>query len=206
MIKAKHSRWMAWVFDLYLFIAFKRHFKSIEIIGEINDSGLPLLVIANHISWWDGFWILRLNKKKLHRRFHVMMLEEQLRENMFLRRLGAFSIKKRSRTIRETFQYASALMQNRNNLLLLFPQGEISSQYDFPVVFQKGWSRILDRVDNPVQIVFVVHLLDYNSSPRPCLRQYVMLHNQEKDSDCQQMQDHYNNFFNQCLAQQKSHK
>jgi 1-acyl-sn-glycerol-3-phosphate acyltransferase len=206
MIKAAHSYWFGWVFDKYLSFAFRRHFRRIETMGEIRDANLPMLVIANHISWWDGFWILMLNKNKFRRRFHVMMLEDQLRKNMFLSKLGAFSIRKRSKTIRESLDYASAILQHTNNLLLVFPQGQISSQHDYPMVFQKGLDRIIANVPNPLQIVMVVNLTDYFTEQKPGLRQYIYSPEIRSTYSGNELEVIYNNFFAQCIEQQKALK
>ncbi len=204
MITASHSRWFQFIFDIYLSRAFKKHFKSLETIGEVEDKGMPVLVIANHISWWDGFWMLSLNKKHFHRNFHVMMLEDQLRKNMFLRQLGAFSLRKRSRDMLESFAYAARLLKQPRNMLLLFPQGEITSQYDYPLDFQKGWGRILSMTHNPLQLLMVVHLLDYFSDPKPTLRQYVFSPEQTTGFNGDELEEQYNDFLQQCLEQQKA--
>jgi 1-acyl-sn-glycerol-3-phosphate acyltransferase len=171
MIKAQHSEWVEKLMDGYLYLAYRFHFSRMEIVGKFVDQGLPLLVIGNHISWWDGFWIRSLNKKVLGRRFHVMMLENQLRGNRFLRRMGAFSIKPGSRSILESLTYASELMKDPKNLLLYFPQGKIESQYQHRFVFKKGIEKIL--AGRQVQILFVANLTDYFSAARPQLCQYI---------------------------------
>ncbi len=206
MIVARHSWWFERVFNLYLAFAFKRSFRKIETVGSVTDKGMPMLVIGNHISWWDGFWILRLNQKKFRRRFYVMMLEDQLHENKFLSKLGAFSIRKKSRDMIQSLNYASGILQNPGELLLLFPQGEIHSQYDVPVNFQKGWGRMLSKVKNPVQVLMVVHLLDYFSHPKPTLRQYVFSPEQTENFSCDQLESIYNDFYKQCLVKQKDLK
>ncbi|TVQ13308.1 MAG: glycerol acyltransferase [Bacteroidetes bacterium] len=206
MIVAKHSRYFEWIFSLYLSSAFKRSFRQIETVGTIDDKGMPFLVIANHISWWDGFWILRLNRNILRRKFHVMMLEDQLQKNMFLRKLGAFSIRKKSKDMIESLNYASGILQNPKSLLLLFPQGEIHSQYDVPLLFQKGWGRMLSKVNNPIQVLMVVHLLDYFSHSKPILKQYVFSPEQTADFSCDELETIYNDFYKQCLENQKALK
>lgn len=206
MIVAKHSWWFERVFNLYLASAFQRSFRKIETVGSIAETQMPMLVIANHISWWDGFWILRLNQKLLRRKFYVMMLEDQLQKNMFLSKLGAFSIRKKSRDMIESLNYASEILQNPGEMLLLFPQGEIHSQYDVPVMFQKGWGRVLSKVNNPIQVLMVVHLLDYFSHPKPTLRQYVFSPDKTETLSCDQLEIIYNDFYNQCLLKQKALK
>jgi 1-acyl-sn-glycerol-3-phosphate acyltransferase len=204
MIEAKHSAWFAKMFDLYLHLMFRHHFKRIEVHGAFRDKGLPLLVLANHISWWDGFWILKLNKTIFRRRFHVMMLEDQLEKNRFLRRLGAFSIKPRSRSMILSLNYASELLDDPRNMLLIFPQGEIGSQHRHRFDFRKGIGKILDG--RKVQVVMVTHLIDYFSSPRPVLRQYIFSPDIMGRNDPTVLETTYNSFFETCLQQQLSLK
>lgn len=206
MIAARHSPWFKRIFSLYLSLAFKRSFRRIETKGTFHDQKIPMLVIANHISWWDGFWIFHLNQKLLRRKLYVMMLEEQLRQNRFLTKLGAFSIRKNSRDMVESLQYASRVLENPQSFLLLYPQGEIHSQYDTPLNFQKGWGRILTRVKHPIQVLMVVHMLDYFSDPKPTLRQYIFSPEQTEDFSCDQLESLYNEFYQQCLQQQKALK
>ncbi|MFN3554858.1 MAG: lysophospholipid acyltransferase family protein [Bacteroidales bacterium] len=204
MIKARHSKFFQSLFGLYLSAAFRRHFQSMEVIGEVEDKGLPLLIIANHMSWWDGFWILELNKKLFRRRFHVMMLEEQLRQNLFLSRLGAFSIRKRSKSASTSIAYAASLLQDPANLLLIFPQGQIQSQHHHEFSFEQGWGRILNQQDeHPLQIIFVANLLDWGSKQKPILRQYIASPPAGQGFTCDDLEQQYNSFFNDCLSRQK---
>jgi 1-acyl-sn-glycerol-3-phosphate acyltransferase len=203
MIKANRSSVFEFFFGLYLDLTFKRNFKEIKTLGNYKDKGLPLLVISNHISWWDGFWIFRLNKRTLKRNLYVMMLEEQLRKNMFLRWLGAFSIKKSSRTIIDSLAYGAGVLHDPGNLLLLYPQGEFQSQYSEEQVFQNGWARILTMVNKPLQVVMVVHLLDYFSHPKPTLYQYIYSPDKITDFTSENLEESFNVFYKRCLENQK---
>ncbi len=202
MIKANRSSLFEFIFGLYLDIAFKINFKEIKTIGAFKDKGLPILVISNHMSWWDGFWVFRLNKRKLKRNLYVMMLEEQLRKNMFLRWLGAFSIKKSSRTIIDSLAYGAGVLHDPGNLLLLYPQGEFQSQYSGKQVFQNGWARILTMVNKPVQVVMVVHLLDYFSHSKPTLFQYIYSPEKIAGFTAENLEDSFNEFFQSCIEKQ----
>ncbi len=206
MIKARHSSFFGFVFRCYLYCSFRRHFQKMEIINKVQDKGLPMLVVANHISWWDGFWALHLNDKLFKRKLHVMMLEEQLRKNLFLRRLGAFSICKNSRTMAESLGYAAGLLRNKNNMVVIYPQGEIKSVYEHSIVFNQGWKRMLEKNQWPVQVLFLVNLPDYFSGQKPTLRQYVASPEKNTNFSCQELESLYNDFYRQCLAEQRSIK
>ncbi len=202
MIKARHTRWFQTVFGIYMSWAFRRNFKRIDIIGDVKDKGLPILAIGNHMSWWDGFWILDINNKLFQRKFHVMMLEEQLRKNLFLSRLGAFSIKRKSKSASQSIRYAGSLLGSKNNLLLLFPQGKIQSQHQFPFVFEKGWERIFSQNDNPIQVLMIANILDYQSFRKPILKQYLYSPEKTTGFNCDELEAQYNAFYKDCIKNQ----
>ena len=202
MIKARHTSWFQSVFGIYLSWAYRRNFRSMEIIGDVKDKGMPILAIANHMSWWDGFWILSMNNKLFRRRFHVMMLEEQLRKNLFLSRLGAFSIKRKSKSASQSIRYAANLLSNKNNFFLIFPQGEIQSQHLFPFVFEKGWGRILLQKDNPIQVLMIANIVDYQSFRKPILRQYLYSPEKTSGFTCDELEAQYNAFYKDCIQNQ----
>ena len=67
------------------------------------DANRAILLLANHFSWWDGFFLFYLNRIFLHKRFHIMVSEENYHSVWFLKYLGAFSAKKNSRSARDNF-------------------------------------------------------------------------------------------------------
>ncbi len=202
MIEAKHVLWFQYMFSVYLSYSLKLHFRKIDIIGDVKDRDMPFLVISNHISWWDGFWILNMNNKTFKRKFYVMMLEEQLKQNMFLRKLGAFSINKKSKTLFDSLEYASKLLKNKSNMLLFFAQGSIQSQHKRQFVFEKGLDRILKEVDNNIQVLFVANLLDYYSFKKPALNQFLCSPEKTTGFSIQELEEHYNDFYKDSINKQ----
>jgi 1-acyl-sn-glycerol-3-phosphate acyltransferase len=173
MIKAKHHIAMYPMFKWLTRFMIKRNFKRVIIDREFNDNGNAVLVIANHISWWDGFWIMLLNLKVIKRRFHFMMLEEQLRKHWYFQYSGGYSVKKKSRNIIESVNYTSELLKNQQNMVLMFPQGHINSMHNPSVRFESGIDRIIQSIPPEVQVLFVVNLVDYFSDAKPKLFIYL---------------------------------
>ena len=202
MIKARHTSWFQSVFGIYLSWAFRRNFQRIEIVGDVKDRGMPILAIANHMSWWDGFWVLHINNKLFRRKFHVMMLEDQLRKNLFLSRLGAFSIKRKSKSASQSIRYAANLLRDQKNFFLIFPQGEIQSQHRFPFTFEKGWGRILPENENPIQVLMIANMVDYQSFRKPILRQYLYSPEKTSGFNCDELEAQYNAFYQDCIQNQ----
>ena len=129
IVKARHHIIVYPFFQWYTLHIVSRNFKNVHISGNFHEKGLPILLIANHVSWWDGFWVSYLNLKVFKRKYHFMMLEKQLKCFPVLNKTGGYSIKKGSRTVLESLQYTAELLNDSGNAVLLFPQGKIQSMY-----------------------------------------------------------------------------
>jgi 1-acyl-sn-glycerol-3-phosphate acyltransferase len=205
ILKAKHHRFIYPFFKWYTLWLVNGNFSKIHYSGTFTEKELPILLIANHSSWWDGFWALYLNIKVFKRKFHFMMLEEQLRKYWYFNYAGGFSVKKKSRSVLETLHYTSSLLADKNNLVLLFPQGEIGSVQKDSFDFEKGIERILAGVKNQVQIVFLVSLTDYFSSKKPEIFFYYREYS--KDSfQIADLEEGYNRFYKSCKDTQSEIK
>lgn len=196
IIKAKHNILIYNFFKLYSLRKITTNFENIYISGKYNETQKPLLIISNHISWWDGFWIMYLNLKLLHRKFHFMMLEQQLQKHWYFQYSGGFSINKNSKSIIETLSYTVELLEDNNNLVLIFPQGKINSIYQNNIIFEKGIERILLKTNN-IQVLNVANFIDFFSKPKPSLYIYIeeFIHKQNNYS----IEKYYNHFYNKCL-------
>ena len=167
IIKAKHNFIIYPFFKWYAGFIIRRHNNTVKIIGKFKDRNLPVLLISNHISWWDGFWAMYINQNVLHRKFHFMMLEEQLRKYWFFNFTGGFSVNKSTKSIVDTLNYTSGLLTDKENMVLIFPQGEIQSLHNQNIQFERGLEHVLRNKENAVQVIFLVNLIDYFSNPKP---------------------------------------
>lgn len=201
ILKAKHNFLIYPFFKRYAVWIMKRHFGVIQVVGQFNEKRLPILVICNHVSWWDGFWVMYMNVKVFKHKFHFMMLEEQLRKFRFFNYTGGYSVNKRSKSIMETLKYTAELMTNATNMVLIFPQGEITSMHQQSFQFEKGLERIIkDRVN--YQLIFQVNLIDYFSTKLPGIYLYIQDFSDDV-KDLVNMQERYNEFYMQCVENQK---
>lgn len=202
MIKARHTRTHVWFFRKYSEFFLGRNFKSITIEGDYKDSNKSVLVISNHFSWWDGFIQLVLNEKVFKKEFHVMMLEEQLKQFMILNKAGAFSIKKQTRDIIKSLGYCTELLENNRNLVLIFPQGEIQSLYTQTFVFEKGLNLLLKNEN--ASLIFNVNLVDYFSDKKPHLTIYYKEYVYDKNTTLRDIETSFNSFASDCRIKQKA--
>jgi 1-acyl-sn-glycerol-3-phosphate acyltransferase len=204
ILKARHHVFIYPFFMRYAVYITKRYFRKVNVLGDIKDTGLPILLIANHISWWDGFWIAYLNETRFHCKFHFMMLEEQLHKYWFFNHAGGFSVRKGSRTVVETLHYTSELLKNRGNLVLVFPQGEIQSMHNQHFVFEKGIDRVLQNKYD-VQVIMVASMVDYLSQKKPSLTMYLEEYNNTV-SGHHSIETSYNAFYKECVTRQIAQK
>ncbi len=202
MIKAKHNPFFIKFFRFYSRFMIERHFREVKIKGTYFEKERPVLLIGNHFSWWDGFIANYLNNLIFRRRFHIMMLEEQLEPRPFLNKAGAYSIRKKSRDIVESLNYTKGLLKDKNNIVVVYPQGEIQSLYNYPVKFQKGITSVLNDLKDEVDIVFMVALVDYFSHRKPALTLGLKVYKGGNASDTDEMQEAYNKFMKQMVSEQ----
>jgi len=134
-------------FAVYNRNLFRRRFQRFLVEGtEHLVSGgeqTPLILYANHSSWWDGLAAFEISRAVGLDAF-VMMDETQLRRYRAFRRLGAFSIDKSSvRASYRSLEFASRLLRERKgSCLWIFPQGDIRPSRVDDLDFLGGIGRI----------------------------------------------------------------
>jgi 1-acyl-sn-glycerol-3-phosphate acyltransferase len=202
MIKARHHWFYYPFFTWYSKWMPRKDFKRVVLHHRMEDKGLPVLMIGNHVSWWDGFLAHYINLQFFKRKPHVMMLEEQLKARMFLNKTGAYSIKKGSRSALESLRYSAAILTDPKNMVIMYPQGKIHSIYDHPLQFEKGWYRIFKYLEHPIQLVFYVAMFDFYASRKPELHIYLQDYAYEETS-FSRMEADFNLFHESSIHQQK---
>jgi hypothetical protein len=170
MTEARHASWAEWIFLPYIRRLMRRSFHAVHLIGEppVVAPEKPLLVVANHGTWWDGFFIYVLNKSVLQRRLYIMMLEGQLARYPFFRRLGAFGIEQGSpRGVISSLAYSAAVLKDPSSLLCIFPQGEMRHVHARPLGFQRGTQRVLAMYGGALSILPVAMACEFTAEQRP---------------------------------------
>ena len=140
--------------------------------GEYTDeqrATLPMIICANHSSWWDGYvvaLVLRLIKVD----GYLMMEEKQLRRYFFFAWAGCFSVDRQNpRSALQSLKYAAKLLKEQpGRMVCLFPQGEIFPNDRRPLVFYHG-ATYLARLMNPVLFYPMAIRIEYLAEQRPAL-------------------------------------
>ncbi len=205
MILPQHDKLISFLFGNYIRMILNRHFHKIVVSGDMPDPGKSVLLVGNHFSWWDGFIAWYLNSVYLKKRFHIMMLEEQLSRWRFFTRLGAFSIQPESRSVIESLDFSGRILTDPENLLVMYPQGEIQSMYNNDFSFSRGVIRIIRSVENnPPGIIFYGALTEYFSQRRPSLFIYLKSFSLGKDITISEIENGYNSFYRYCISRNRT--
>lgn len=173
MIRPKENKFIHWFFHHYIRVIIGRNFRTFNYNSIAVDPDKSVLLLANHFGWWDGFLLYWLNYKLLKKKFHIMILEDTVREVFFLKYMGAFSITKHSRGMLESLDYAAQLLHDPQNLVLIFPQGKLYSNFSDEVVFEKGLVKVLKQAADKFQYVFAATFIEYFQHKKPGINVYL---------------------------------
>ncbi|MBN1482285.1 lysophospholipid acyltransferase family protein [candidate division KSB1 bacterium] len=169
MIKAEISPLHEALFKRYIRSLLKKHFNAIRLLGDKPDFGdRPILLLPNHSTWWDGFFIHILKIQVLKRPGYLMMLEEQLAKNRFFANVGAYSINPTSakENIR-SLNYSVELLERPDHpFVCIFPQGVLSPWGVRPLGYRRGIDIILRKLSKPVNLCQLAMKCEYLAGQR----------------------------------------
>lgn len=152
MLEANKSIWLEKLFAVYNRNLLKRRFNSFQVQNLQNiknrNPNKPLIIYANHSSWWDGLVLFEILKSQEFDSY-VLMEEKQLKNLKLFRRIGAFSIDRENpRKAFESINYALKILNSeKNKTLLIFPQGEIKVNDKRPISFYNGISYLIEKLN-----------------------------------------------------------
>lgn len=148
MITAKPNAFLDALFYRYLLGKLRKSFQGVYLRGGEHLAALPpghsVIAFANHTGWWDLFMLFRLTRE-IPKRCYGMMEEKNLRQYMFFRAIGGFSVDLESRRgAALSLRYALRLLEKPESLVWIFPQGRLATPYE-PVQVQPGLSFLCGR-------------------------------------------------------------
>jgi chlorobactene lauroyltransferase len=172
MLTANKSKMFEKVFGVYNRNLIKRRFQTLSVMGlsefSRRNENLPLIIYANHSSWWDGLLAFEISRKMKLDSF-IMMEEKQLKKLFFFRRLGAFSIARENpRLAMQSIVYAAQILrENCKSTLWIFPQGKIFPNDLRPLYFYKGLTKIIEKTGTKVQVMPVAFRYEFIGDFKP---------------------------------------
>lgn len=171
MIMTRHSRTTHALFDLAFLPWMRRRLNGPLIAGAPRHvpEGIPLLLVANHCSWWDGFLLRELQRRvRPGARLYTVMLESELRGRPFFRWMGVIGLEPKSRaSLRTLLRFAHTHRTAPEGVVLsFFPQGRIQASTARPLEFQTGVRAVARRLA-PVAILPVAIHFEMLNRPAP---------------------------------------
>lgn len=196
MIYNQKNFFFRWIMHWYATTAVRRHFHELKVNPLSVDQDKSVLLIGNHFSFWDGLILYCVNYQQFKKKFHVMLLEETAKRSPFLKYAGAFSVAKNSRDIIKSLDYAAQLLQESGNMVLIYPQGKLYSNFISDVRFEQGIMRVIKKAGDHVQLIFAATFVESMNYKKATATVYLAKENQrfadKRISDLQQAyQQHY---------------
>lgn len=102
-----------------------------------------------------------------------MLLEKTSKRIPILKYGGAFSINKGSKDIIESLNFAAQLLNDPDNLVLIFPQGKLYSNFITDVLFEKGVMKIIKQAEGKFQLVFSAMFIEHFLHKKPDVAVYL---------------------------------
>jgi 1-acyl-sn-glycerol-3-phosphate acyltransferase len=170
MIPARRSNPVMRFFDVYVRRYLRRHFSRVRLWGAPDEigvpSGVPLVCVMSHASWWDVLIGYHLARQVIRRESYAPMDEAQLQRYRILARLGVYSVDRFSVPgVRAFLRYTGALLTGDRSVWIT-PQGEIVSNWQRPVRFQMGVGHLIRRLPEVAVVPVAVHY-EFLEEPRP---------------------------------------
>ena len=130
-------------------------------------------------------------------------MEKTAKEIWFMKYIGAFGVKKNSREMLKSLTYAGELLNNPNNLLLIFPQGKLHSSHLTKIDFQTGLLKIIQASTKNFQFLFAASFPDYFENQKPSLQLYLKTQEANELDSLPKIEGAYNAHFSTALEMQK---
>lgn len=162
-----------WGFDRYLRRLARRNFAGVHwsaVAGvSVPNHGFerePLLVVANHTNWWDGFMACLLTRR-LGLGFQVLMEAQHLARYRLFLRVGALPLRRTSphAAYRDLTRARSSLVPG--NALWVFPQGARRPATEPIAGIERGAAHLAVSAGHPVRVVPVAFRYPFAGEQRP---------------------------------------
>jgi 1-acyl-sn-glycerol-3-phosphate acyltransferase len=137
----------------------RRDFADVLMWGQSPNlaQGLPILFVANHLSWWDGFFLWRIQRKIAPGApVYTVMLAREFHQTFWFKWVGMLPITPGSTaSLRALLKRLHSFCKNPQRspvFCSFFPQGVIKPSFARPLGFADGLGSIAQAMA-PVNVV-----------------------------------------------------
>jgi 1-acyl-sn-glycerol-3-phosphate acyltransferase len=144
------SRRMLSLFANYLHWYIGRHFHALRLANSnrFPDATGPLIVYANHASWWDPLAFIVISRYLLPTACHYAPMDAAaLKHYAFLRKLGLFGIEAGTpRGAAQFLRAAGEILSTPGSVLWITPEGRFTDTRTRPAIFRPGLATLVTRL------------------------------------------------------------
>lgn len=165
---ADRSPFLVWLFTRYLlWWVLPRGLRALRVSRGGRPrapEGAPVIVYANHPSWWDPLlFIVLMHRFFPGRRGFGPMDRQQLGRYGFMRRLGIFGIDPASRRGAQVFlREGELLLSNSNHVLWVTATGTFADARVRPLGLRSGIAHLAERVPGAVLLPLAIELVHWS--------------------------------------------
>lgn len=129
---------------------FRRHFRAVRLASAEICRGVPqdvpLILYANHSSWWDPMVCVLLAQELMLRRQHFAPMDAAaLARYGILKRIGIFPVEMNSPRGAAQFLRTGLDLLTAGAVLWITPQGRFVDNRERPLVFKPGLAKLAHR-------------------------------------------------------------
>ena len=121
---------------------FRRHFRAVRVSDAGRWTGIPdgpVIVFANHCSWWDPMVSVLLASEFMPDRNHYAPMDAAALERYaILKRIGVFGVEMKTARGAAQFMRTGLEIMKANGVIWVTPQGRFADPRERPLQFKPG--------------------------------------------------------------------
>jgi 1-acyl-sn-glycerol-3-phosphate acyltransferase len=154
---------------------FRREFHTVRVSGLRHLRGLdgPLLVYANHSSWWDPLMAFLVSGTLMRTRRHYAPMDaEALTRYKILSLLGVFPVAVSSARGAVRFLRTGEAILRGGGVLWVTPQGRFADARERPIVFKPGMAALAARIPGCAVLPMAIEYVFWDERTPEALLQF----------------------------------
>ena len=155
-------------FRLYVRRFIRKNFHAVRLLGGSDTNPFdklgPVVVVANHASWWDPMVSIFLGHYFAKEWNHFAPIEQDMLEKYdIFKKLGFFAVKKESaRGLRQFMECGKRVLESDSSVLWMTPEGEFRDPRVRPVEIKKGLGHLLAKSPNARVVPLALEYVFWN--------------------------------------------